>query len=412
MDRPLRVEILDLIKPDDVKCELRSLDIDDSEVRQLQQKAIQRLIRVHDVDTREAHLLKQTMLSLGGEAVVSRDAFVFASHVTDVLIIGTLQQLAGLSALLVGMPFRLPVLAVSINQALGAYESSSGRLFVGDKEFDLSRRTLIAGILNVTPDSFSDGGRFLSPDKALSQAIDLAESGADIIDIGGESTRPGSESVSAEEEIARIIPVIEKAAAVLNIPISVDTYKAAVAEAAIKAGAVMVNDVSGLTADKQMLATVARTNAALVIMHMQGLPKSMQNDPVYDSVTEDILEFLRDQVETAVAGGVLRSKILVDPGIGFGKTLAHNLTLLNRLRQFRAIGCPIYVGLSRKSFIGMLTGADVTERLWGTAAAVSLAIMNGASVVRVHDVAQMRDVVKVADAIYRGKVDEDIDQGS
>lgn len=267
----------------------------------------------------------------------------------------------------------------------------------GGRVYDLSSRTYLMGILNVTPDSFSDGGKHFSLDQAIAHAHRLAEEGADFLDVGGESTRPGSEPVAVEEELRRVIPVIEKLSKDLPIPISIDTYKSRVAEAALNAGASIINDISGMTFDSAMLDVAARHRAAVVLMHMQGTPRTMQQHPTYDHVTKDVGLFLEQRVQAARSAGIRH--ILIDPGIGFGKNLQHNLQLIRELRSFRSLGCPILVGPSRKSFIGAILDLPVDQRLEGTAAAVTACILNGAHVVRVHDVKEMKRVARVADAL-------------
>jgi dihydropteroate synthase len=267
----------------------------------------------------------------------------------------------------------------------------------GDTVYNLSSRTHIMGILNVTPDSFSDGGRHFGIDEAVAHARRLAEEGADFIDVGGESTRPGSEPVPIEEELRRVVPVIERLAKDLPLPISIDTYKAPIAEAAIKAGATIINDISGLTFDREMLNVAARHQATVVIMHMQGTPKTMQQNPTYENVTREVGLFLEQQVQRARSAGI--QQLMVDPGIGFGKNLQHNLQLIRELGALRSLDCPILVGPSRKSFIGAILDLPVHDRLEGTAAAVTACILNGAHVIRVHDVKEMKRVARVADAV-------------
>ncbi len=259
-------------------------------------------------------------------------------------------------------------------------------------------RTLVMGVLNVTPDSFSDGGKFLDVERAVEHAHAMARAGADIIDIGGESTRPGAALVTAEEEMRRVIPVIERLGGLI---VSVDTTKAAVAEKALAAGARIVNDISALRFDVRMAKVVRDAGAGLVLMHMQGTPQTMQENPHYEDVVAEVRAFLAERIAVAEAHGVARSQIAVDPGIGFGKTVQHNLELLAHLAEFRSLGCPILVGPSRKSFIGQLLGRRSDERLWGTAATVAWAVTQGANIVRVHDVTEMADVVKMCDALTR-----------
>ncbi len=270
------------------------------------------------------------------------------------------------------------------------------------REIICGERTLIMGILNVTPDSFSDGGCFSTLAAAVAEGERLVEAGADMLDIGGESTRPGSKSVSPEEELGRVIPVIEKLAARLDVPISIDTMKALVAKEAVAHGAEIINDVSALRFDRQMLAVAAATGAGLILMHMRGMPKDMQKGSLYyPSLIEDISDFLRARLQSVLDGGVERDRTMLDPGIGFGKTAVDNMRLLKYLARFQVLGRPILTGVSRKSFIGSVTGGEARDRVEGTAAAVAVAIINGSSVIRVHDVAAMKKVAAMTDAIMR-----------
>jgi dihydropteroate synthase len=259
------------------------------------------------------------------------------------------------------------------------------------------------GIVNVTPDSFSDGGEFYETGKAIEHGRRLAAEGADILDIGGESTRPGAQPVDAETECARILPVIAALAKEVSIPISVDTSKAAVARRALDAGAAMLNDVTALRGDPAMAPLAAESRAPLVLMHMQGTPRSMQENPHYGDLMGEITAYLRASMALAADAGVSEEQLVVDPGLGFGKTVAHNLELLRRVGELRSLGRPILLGPSRKSMIGKVCGAPMAQRAWGTAAAVALAVARGAHIVRVHDVAEMRQAALMADAIVRGE---------
>lgn len=270
-----------------------------------------------------------------------------------------------------------------------------------DRTLELSERPVVMGVVNVTPDSFFDGGRYAKPDAAIRHALRLAEEGADLLDIGAESTRPGAESIDEGEERRRLMPVVTAVAKAVRIPISVDTMKSTVAGAALEAGAVIVNDVSALRADPAMAELVATTGAGVVLMHMQGIPKTMQIAPAYDNVVGEIAEFFRERIRFCRERGIGEDQIVLDPGIGFGKLLLHNLTLLGQLETFVQFGRPILVGVSMKAFIGQVLGRPVEERSWGTAAAVALAVSNGARILRVHDVAAMKEVVTVAAAITR-----------
>src|SRR5215472_4453533 len=273
---------------------------------------------------------------------------------------------------------------------------------VGDHVFDLSRRGLIMGVLNVTPDSFSDGGNFFPLEKAIQRGVRMAAEGADIIDIGGESTRPGAEPIAAGEELGRVIPVIEKLRGKIDVPISIDTSKAEVARAAIDAGASIVNDVTGGRGDDQTLPLVAETKSALIIMHMQGIPRTMQIRPRYTDVIAEISEFFRQQYARAIGLNIDPMAIAFDPGIGFGKTLEHNLDLLAHLERLRALDRPLVVGVSRKSFLGKLIGSsEIRNRLIPGVALTSLLRARGADVFRVHDVKENVHALQVTEAILQ-----------
>jgi len=261
------------------------------------------------------------------------------------------------------------------------------------------------GILNVTPDSFSDGGRHFDKASAIRRAYEMVEEGADIIDVGGESTRPGSEPVPLQEEIDRTIPVIEEISKKIKVPVSIDTYKAEVARRALDAGASIVNDISGLRFDPEMPKVVSQYKVPVVIMHIKGTPNDMQANPIYEALIPEITDYFRESIRLAVESGITEDKIIIDPGIGFGKTFDHNLEIIKNLREFTLLEKPLLVGVSRKAFIGKILGdAPVSERLEGSEAAAAISILNGANIIRVHDVKEMKKVALVADAIKRMSV--------
>ncbi|NVJ07217.1 dihydropteroate synthase [Myxococcus sp. AM001] len=320
------------------------------------------------------------------------------------MLSGHAEQFRLLVALARGGRDELPALSKAVAAAL-ASGTVPPALVLGDTRFEWGARAYVMGVVNVTPDSFSDGGRFLDPEAAIARGLALAEAGADLLDVGGESTRPGSLPVSAEDEVARVVPVIEGLRARTSVPLSVDTTKAAVAREALKAGAHLINDITGFSADADLPRVVAEAGAACCLMHIQGTPATMQQAPRYDDVVEDVLGFLEAAVARAGAAGIPRERILVDPGIGFGKTFEHNLFLLRRLQELRVLGLPLLVGTSRKGFLGRLAGGKpASERLAATLGSVaSMAALGGADVVRVHDVVEARDALAVADAIRRAE---------
>jgi len=269
--------------------------------------------------------------------------------------------------------------------------------------FDLDRRVVLMGVLNVTPDSFSDGGRYFACDQALARAMELLEEGADLLDVGGESSRPGAQPVPMDEELRRVLPLIEAVRKRSEVPLSIDTYKAGTARAALEAGANIINDITALS-DPEMATVAAQHQAGLILMHMQGNPQTMQKKPEYSDLFAEVISYLRAAVERALAAGVSSQSIAVDPGIGFGKTTDHNLRLLNGLSRIAELGYPVLVGPSRKRFIGELTGQEVSNRLFGTLAATALAVDAGARIIRIHDVAPVRQAVRVAEAVHGAAV--------
>ena len=355
----------------------------------------------------QADTLRELVRSSGSGAGFSPAPSSFFEHPAssspfDVVLTGMFDQLKRtVSSIMThdGIPANL---SKKIDSLLDNYLRSDYKIDCRGKILDLAGRTHVMGILNVTPDSFSDGGLYANTNKALAHAHEMAAAGADIIDIGGESTRPGAQPLSEEEELHRIIPVIERLSAELTLPISVDTYKAKVARKAFEAGASIVNDISGLRFSPDMARVAADYGAAVVIMHIKGTPRDMQENPVYSDLVCEVMSYLDEGIDIAVKAGVNREKVLIDPGIGFGKTLEHNLAILERLDEFRGLGRPIVLGTSRKKFIGAVLDIPVPEqRVDGTAATVALGIERGAIVVRVHDVARMTQVARMTDAIVR-----------
>ena len=368
-------------------------------------------IRLEGLSCVAANVLKQEMLARGGDCAVHRDCLTLVRDTTSVLLIGTRVQYDDLLGKLAGQDFGLPEIGEQISDLLDNLHAPLENLRLGDHILPLGERTLVMGILNVTPDSFSGDSVGDDVDAAVEQARRMKAEGADILDVGGQSTRPGSDPVTVEEELRRVLPVVKRLVGPdgVALPISVDTSRAEVAEAALKAGAHIINDITGLRDEPEIAQVVAKHNAALVLMHIQGTPQDMQQNPHYDDLLGEVSAYLRESVMRAVEAGIPRSRIWIDPGIGFGKNLGHNLELLRRLSELKSLGCAILVGTSRKSFIGRILARDrggelppPQERVTGTGATVAVSIANGASIVRVHDVAPAVEVARITDAIVRG----------
>ena len=382
--------------------ELQNIGSDPAGVRIMAPKSVFRVLKLNKIPSVAANVLKQEMLSLGGEAATSYHSVDLSSRTTDLLIMGSQRQLRQLVKKLKLHAFGLPRTAVKIETALQNYDHPPAPLRIGGKTFHWGRRTYLMGILNLTPDSFYDGGKYFNPVAALKQAQELIAAGADIIDVGGESTRPGARPVPVKEELRRVLPVIA-ALKKYSVVISIDTRKAAVAEAALKAGAHIINDISALRHDKSMAKVAALYSAPVILMHMQGDPQTMQRKPAYRELISEIMDHLEGSIAIARKAGIPQDHIIVDPGFGFGKLPEHNLEILKRLREFRILGCPLLIGTSRKSTIGAVLNAPAEERLWGTAATVAIAISKGADIIRIHDVDKLRQVAKMSDAIVRRK---------
>jgi dihydropteroate synthase len=319
-----------------------------------------------------------------------------------ILLLGPLTAMNEFSQVLPRLEARLTPLAEELRFQLSWLHPKPYHSFSAPgRTLDFASRTGIMGILNVTPDSFSDGGLYAELPAAVDRAHQMVAEGADIIDIGGQSSRPGSDPVSASEEARRVLPVVEALANSTTAILSVDTYRAEIARQALAAGAHLINDISALRFDPALLEVVATGQAALILMHMQGMPRTMHLNPSYEALIDEVFAFLHERLRTAQAGGIPAHRLLIDPGIGFGKTAQHNLELLNKLEHFQTLGRPLVIGTSRKSFIGHILGADVHERLEGTAATVATAIGHGADVIRVHDVKAMVRVARLMDALVR-----------
>jgi len=420
---------------------MQEIKVDPYGIKIMLPKGITHLIRLDSITNIAANILKQEMLSLGGEVAVSRNALTGRMRKTDCILMGNLSQINRLNDKLKKQPFGLDKLGGDLSKGLANYQRDNFTFDLGKYKLSLGRRTHIMGIVNLTPDSFSGDGLYQVAGREVSQVADIIDfvekmvrDGADVIDVGGESSRPGAKAVPIKEELTRTIPVIKALAKKVKVPISIDTYKPEVARQALDNGAVIVNDITALKNPK-MAKIVARYKAGVVIMHMKGDPRTMQKNPTYASLIDEIIEYLDKAINVAIGRGIDREKIIVDPGIGFGKTLGHNLEILKNLRELKILGRPILVGPSRKSFIGKILNVEPRERIFGPSAtfcfdrlsirperpkgveglrtngersriigSVSscvLAAENGANIVRVHDVLEIKQALKVLNAINR-----------
>ncbi len=380
---------------------MASVGIDREGVRIIAGKVKNLVIKVDNVDAPAANIIKQQLLSLGGDAAVHRDAIKGSSPSSTVYIVADRRRLTMLTEKLKYQPFGLAELGENIKQLIHIHDHPPEKILLSRGEIDLTNAPIIMGVLNVTPDSFSDGGKFLDPERASERVFEMIEEGAAMIDIGGESTRPGAAELSAEEELARVMPVLERLAGRIAVPISIDTRKAAVAKAAVEHGALIINDISALRHDPEMINTVLGTKAAVVVMHMQGTPTTMQENPFYEDAVSEIIEWLRTKTAELISHGLSAEKIIIDPGIGFGKRLHDNLEIIHEIGDFLSFGFPLMVGYSRKSFLGMVTGREIGERVWGGFAALGKCLEGGVQIVRVHDVRETADFIKVWKAIER-----------
>ncbi len=397
-----RVRLLTFGKPDEAIHEMQRIGVDPIGIESMREKIFHLNLKIEGIDCRLANVLKQEMVILGGDVAMDKRIIDCSVAATDLILMGTQNQIKALTDRLENRFNGLQGVAVRIRECLKNLEGPPHIIRFKKTRLHLDERTHLIGILNVTPDSFSDGGMFLTPDKAISHGIELASQGADIIDIGGESTRPGAKPLPRDEELRRVIPVIKGLSAKVDVPISIDTYKSFIAEKAIEAGAQMINDISGLHFDPNMAAVAAKYDVPIVLMHIKGTPEVMQLDVHYDCLLTEIMEYLEESIEIAEGAGVEARQIIIDPGIGFGKTLEDNLRIVRHLAELKSLGKPIMLGVSRKSFIGRILDAEVDHRIEGTLASISAAIMNGANILRVHDVGPARKAAQIVDAILRG----------
>lgn len=394
---------------------MQGIGVDPYGIKIMMPKAIGYVIKIRSLLCIAANILKQEMLSIGGDAAVARGALTGKTKFTDCLILGNLSQYRRLNEKLKKQPFGLDKIAVEMSLLLHNYQKDEFLLDLGRYKFKVKPgRAYIMGVVNLTPDSFSGDGFYSSSlpcrqaglvnrSSSIGRIIEFIEQmikdGAGIIDIGGESTRPNARVISVKEELARVIPLIKALAKKIKVPISIDTYKPEVARQALDNGASIINDITAFGKGPEMIKVAKKYKAAIVLMHMKGTPKTMQKSPDYVSLFDEIIGYLDNAVKRALDGGIKENSIIIDPGIGFGKTLGHNLEILKNLGEFKILGKPILIGTSRKSFIGKILNADISERLPGTIASCVLAVKNGASFLRVHDVKEVKQAIAVADAV-------------
>ena len=382
---------------------MHNIGVDPYGIKIMLPKALSFGIRLNLISSVNANIIKQEMLSLGGDAAVARGCLAGKIEKTDVLLLGQLLQFRTLADKLKVQPFGLNKLGMEIKENIVNYNKNNFILKLRQCSLNLSKRTHIMGVINLTPDSFSGDGLYKVGSKehlnlALEKAKQMAKDGADIIDLGGQSSRPGAKEITLKEELLRTVPVVKLLAKKISTPISIDTNKPEVAKAAMEAGAQIINDICGLS-NKNMIKIAAKYKAAVVLMHMQGMPINMQNKASYSCLIDNICDILKTRIESVVFGGIAADKIIIDPGIGFGKTVVHNLEIIRYLASFKILGKPILLGVSKKSFIGEILKADINERSPGSLAACIIAANNGANIVRVHNVKETQQALKILNTI-------------
>ena len=382
----------------DLKRHLSEIDVSDDDIEKIADMFLYCTVKLENVDTRAANLMRTSIESLGGALAMRKEAYEFTIRETDVVISGSRHTLRVLATRLKGEPFGLDGIAAEIASCI----STGARIMSwGTRTLDFSRKTYVMGILNCTPDSFYPDSRTVTIKDALKAGREMIEAGVDIIDVGGESTRPGSDPVDLEEEVRRVIPVIQSLRAESDVMISVDTRKKDVAERALDAGADIINDISGLRHNDDLARLVARRKVPVVLMHMRGNPKTMQRQPYYKNTISEILRELQPSVAAAIGAGIDPSMLIIDPGIGFGKRIQDNLRIIKELASLKSLNIPILIGLSRKGFIGEILDKPVEKRLIGTITANTLAIINGANIIRVHDVGDAVQMVKIIESVRK-----------
>ncbi len=398
--------ILEIKNIEEARRELEKIGVSSQGVNAMASKAISLIIKLENVRVGAANILKQEMLSIGGDAAVARGVVNGVTDYSEVILLGSADKIKKLIRKLDNQTiFNLPRIQTDLKKLLNSQiKPKFKKIKIQKKEIEL-KPLKIMGILNVTPDSFSDGDRFLQPKKAVEHALQMAKDGADIIDIGGESSRPGARPISAAEEIDRVIPIISQLSKKLEIPLSIDTTKAEVARKAIENGASLLNDISALRFDEKNMISLLQDfpDIPVILMHMQGTPRNMQKEPYYDDVLKEIILFFQQRIAFCEKNGIDQKRIIIDPGIGFGKRHQDNLEILHKLAELSCLQTPIMLGASRKSFIGRIYQSTPEERLVGSLATTALALQNKIEFVRVHDVLEHREMIRTLSAIEEMK---------
>ncbi len=395
--------ILQIYSLEDAKRELTKINVSSQGVEVMAPKAIGLSIKLTDIKLGAANILKQEMLSIGGDAAVARGVVNGKLAISDIILLGNLDKIKKLVKKLNHQTiFGLPEIKQDLKKIIAQLENPHSKVLNCNGTKLKLNEPKVMGIINVTPDSFSDGNQYLDADKAIERALEIIAQGADIIDIGGESTRPGAEKVSAETEIERVIPIIKELRKQTDLPISIDTTKAEVAEKALQAGASILNDISALQFDAEMIKVLQNyPEVPVILMHMQGTPETMQDDPHYEDVIEEILLFFEERINFCEDNGISRKRIIIDPGIGFGKRQKDNLVILKKLSEFKCLGLPIMLGASRKSFIGKIYDSEVSERLSGSLISTVFAFQSDVEIIRVHDVQEHKRFLNVMKEIRK-----------
>jgi dihydropteroate synthase len=386
---------------EEAAAEFRSIGATAEGAKIMSEKFVNLAIRADGIQNKAVNILKQEMLARNGDVAVSKNALYSSAEKSDVIIFGSEKSIRNLADKIKLQPFGLKAMSLELDRFLDNLQKSKSKsiLKIADKSFDLANETVIMGILNMTPDSFFDGGKYSKIENAFERADKIVNEGAHIIDVGGMSTRPGSKSISIDEELERTIPLINYIKKNHDILISIDTFRSEVAESALKEGADVINDISSLMLDEKMKLAAVKSHASIILMHMKGTPETMQKNPVYSDVISEIYNFFVTRTNIAISAGIKQENIIIDPGLGFGKTPEHNFKIIKKLSDFKSLGYPVLIGASRKSFTGLLLKLSPENRLEGSLAAAVLCVLNGANILRVHDVKETIRAISIVKAV-------------